>query len=104
MPRISHITSTDSPCPPKALVRLRDALAGPGVSPLFPLDFTYTGADLDPPAAHVIGAADVPPAYASLLVHDNEMTKTLEQHFGGRVSLSTLWSHVDEPWFARRVL
>jgi chorismate-pyruvate lyase len=79
-------------------------VGGPDAGPLFPLDSTYAQAGLDPPVARIISAAEVPAACAALLVHDNEMTRTLECHFAGSMSLRISWSRLDEPWFTRRVL
>ena len=48
---------------------------------------------LCPGGCRAAGAArdrpdDIPPPYRSLLVHERDMTLTLERHFGGRVSLA----------------
>jgi chorismate-pyruvate lyase len=51
-----------------------------------------------------IDANDIPPPYRSLLVHQVDMTLTLENHFGGRVALRPLATFTSGPWYFRRVL
>ena len=46
----------------------------------------------------------IPQPYRSLLVHQRDMTLTLEAHFGGRVVLRPLSTFVSGPWYYRRVL
>ena len=46
----------------------------------------------------------IPHPYRSLLVHDNDMTLTLERHHGGAVMLRTLSTTTKGPWYLRRVL
>ena len=71
---------------------------------LFPLDSVYARAGIPPPAAEAIGADDIPMPYRSLLVHTNDMTMTLERHFGGRVGLRPLSTFFDGRSYVRRVL
>ena len=73
-------------------------------SPLHPLDLAYSKAGLEPPAAKAIAPAKIPQPYRSLLVHQNDMTLTLEAHFGGRVVLRPLSTFTSGPWYYRRVL
>ena len=73
-------------------------------SPLHPLDLAYTRAGLEPPAATAIAPDRIPQPYRSLLVHQRDMTLTLEAHFGGRVVLRPLSTFVSGPWYYRRVL
>jgi hypothetical protein len=73
-------------------------------SPLHPLDIAYTRAGLEPPAATAIAPARIPQPYRSLLVHQRDMTLTLEAHFGGRVVLRPLSTFISGPWYYRRVL
>jgi hypothetical protein len=73
-------------------------------SPLHPLDLAYTRAGLEPPAATSIAADRIPQPYRSLLVHQRDMTLTLEAHFGGRVVLRPLSTFLSGPWYYRRVL
>lgn len=71
---------------------------------LYPLDFVYTRAGVTPPVAVPVSPADIPPPYRSLLAHENDMTPTLEQHFGGRVTLRVLSSFSKGSSYFRRVL
>jgi hypothetical protein len=73
-------------------------------SPLHPLDLAYTRAGLEPPAATPIAPEQIPQPYRSLLVHQRDMTLTLEAHFGGRVVLRPLSTFISGPWYYRRVL
>ena len=73
-------------------------------SPLHPLDVAYTRAGLEPPTATPIAPDAIPQPYRSLLVHQRDMTLTLEAHFGGRVALRPLTTFTIGPWYYRRVL
>ena len=59
---------------------------------LYPLDIAYEQAGVQAPVVRAISPKDIPSPYRSLLVHENDMTVTLERHFGGRVALRTLSS------------
>jgi chorismate-pyruvate lyase len=71
---------------------------------LHPLDLVYTWSGIELPKAMIISPYDVPLPYRSLLVHDNDMTMMLEQHFGGRIGLRVLWTLSKSGWYYRRVL
>jgi len=71
---------------------------------LFPLDFVYARSGVDLPRVKAVDPADIPLPYRSLLVHRNDMTLTLERHFGGRVMLRPLGTLSHGPWYFRRVL
>jgi hypothetical protein len=73
-------------------------------SPLHPLDIAYTRAGLEPPRATPIAPDQIPQPYRALLVHQRDMTLTLEAHFGGRVALRPLSTFTIGPWYYRRVL
>ena len=75
-----------------------------GPSPLHPLDVAYTRAGLEPPGATAIPPGRIPQPYRALLVHQRDMTLTLEAHFGGRVVLRPLTTFTIGPWYYRRVL
>ena len=75
-----------------------------GRSPLHPLDIAYTRAGLEPPTATAIDPDAIPQPYRSLLVHQRDMTLTLEAHFGGRVVLRPLTTFTIGAWYYRRVL
>src|SRR5262245_50947553 len=71
---------------------------------LYPLDVVYRRAGILPPGARSIRAEDVPMPYRRLLVHQDDMTMTLERFVGGRVLLRTLSTFARKPWYYRRVL
>src|SRR5258708_13689255 len=71
---------------------------------LYPLDIAYEQAGIQAPTVHAISPKDIPSPYRSLLVHENDMTLTLERHFGGRVVLRTLSTFTSGAWYFRRVL
>jgi chorismate-pyruvate lyase len=74
----------------------------PGI--LFPLDLAYEQAGVPQPKTHEISPKDIPFPYRTLLVHENDMTLTLERHFGGPVHVRALSTEVRSGWFMRRVL
>ena len=71
---------------------------------LYPLDVAYEQAGLPIPKAKEVSPREIPFPYRSLLVHENDMTLTLERHFGGRVVLRTLSTVLNKNWYMRRVL
>ena len=71
---------------------------------LYPLDATYRQVGVTPPTVEKISPDDIPLPYRSLLVHNNAMTLTLENHFGERVALRPLSTLSRGPWYCRRVL
>ncbi len=86
--------------------RLADGLSPRGFTngALYPLDVVYRRAGVTMPDVKVIAPDDIPPPYHSLLVHENDMTLTLERHFGGRVVLRALSTFRTGSWYFRRVL
>ena len=71
---------------------------------LHPLDWVYDRAGVAQPTAAPIAPDDIPSPYRSLLVHQRDMTLTLEAHFGGRVVLRPLSTYRRGGWYYRRVL
>ena len=71
---------------------------------LYPLDALYARAGIASPVVKQTPAERIPPPYHSLLVHENEMTFTLERHFGGRVAVRVLTSFSKGQSYFRRVL
>jgi hypothetical protein len=71
---------------------------------LHPLDWVYEQAGVALPHAVPIQPDDIPSPYRSLLVHERDMTLTLEAHFGGRVVLRPLSTYQRGAWYYRRVL
>ena len=72
--------------------------------PLFPLDLAYTQAGVAQPVVKSIPPDAIPYPYRSLLVHEHDMTLTLERHHGGAVMLRTLSTITRGQWYLRRVL
>ena len=83
-------------------LRGRAAVAIDGL--LYPLDVLYAQAGIASPAAQEMSPADIPPPYDGLLVHENDMTTTLERHSGGRVAVRVLSTALKGKWYFRRVL
>ena len=71
---------------------------------LYPLDLVYQRAGIAVPHVEVAQPDDIPLPYRSLLVHDSDMTLTLERHFGGRVMLRPLSTFTLRGSYFRRVL
>jgi chorismate-pyruvate lyase len=71
---------------------------------LYPLDVIYTRVGVTLPQAKALSPYDIPLPYRSLLVHESDMTITLEQHFGGRIVLRALSTFSSAGWYFRRVL
>ena len=72
--------------------------------PLYPLDLVYERAGIETPHVEVVPPDDIPLPYRSLLVHDIDMTLTLERHFGGRIVLRPLSTFTVGDSYFRRVL
>ena len=71
---------------------------------LYPLDVVYRRAGVEMPATKIVAPYEIPMPYRSLLVHEDDMTITLERHFGGRVVLRALSTFTSGAWYFRRVL
>src|SRR5687768_10735529 len=71
---------------------------------LFPLDFLYRRSGVASPDVHVIAPEDIAFPYRTLLVHTNDMTLTLERHFGGPLAVRALSTLTSGDWYLRRVL
>jgi len=70
----------------------------------YPLDVVYAQAGIEPPRTRPVPAERIPTPYRSLLVHERDMTLTLEAHFGGRVTLRALSTFREGRSYFRRVL
>jgi chorismate-pyruvate lyase len=88
----------------KPLASKPSALKPAGNGILYPLDFVYQRAGMAPPVVAAVAPDEIPLPYRSLLVHANDMTVTLERHFGGRVVLRPLSTFTIGGWYYRRVL
>ena len=71
---------------------------------LYPLDLVYERSGIAVPHVDVVQPSDIPLPYRSLLVHDSDMTLTLERHFGDRVMLRPLSTFTLRGSYFRRVL
>ena len=71
---------------------------------LYPLDLVYERAGIAAPEAAEVAPEQIPLPYRSLLVHRDDMTPTLERHFGGRVVLRPLSVFRSGRSYFRRVL
>jgi hypothetical protein len=71
---------------------------------LYPLDALYARAGIAGPVVKRTTAQRIPSPYNGLLVHQNEMTSTLERHFGGRVAVRVLSTFSRGRSYFRRVL
>ncbi len=56
------------------------------------------------PRVKIVTPKQIPQPYRSLLVHDTDMTLTLERHFGDRVALRPLSTFTSGRSYFRRVL
>ncbi|MCG3196201.1 MAG: hypothetical protein HUU16_22165 [Candidatus Omnitrophica bacterium] len=70
--------------------------------PLFPLWEFYP--DGIHPSVALISPNDLPDPYRALLVHDKDMTPTLERHHGGPISLRLLGSQRSGSVYKREVI
>ena len=71
---------------------------------IYPLDLVYERAGIGVPHVEAVQPEDIPLPYRTLLVHDSDMTLTLERHFGGRVMLRPLSTFTLRGSYFRRVL
>ncbi len=71
---------------------------------LYPLDVVYRRAGVETPDMRIVAPYEIPMPYRALLVHEDDMTITLERHFGGRVILRALSTFTSGAWYFRRVL
>lgn len=69
-----------------------------------PLDVVYAQAGIPAPTTRTIAPQRIPLPYRALLVHERDMTLTLESHFGGRVRLRALSTFRKGHSYYRRVL
>ena len=70
----------------------------------YPLDVVYERSGIEMPKVKVVSPDRIPAPYQSLLVHEADMTVTLERHFGGRVTLRPLSTFMRGGSYFRRVL
>lgn len=68
------------------------------------LEVVYAQAGIEGPRTRAVAPSRIPLPYRSLLVHERDMTLTLEAHFGGRISLRPLSTFRAGRSYYRRVL
>jgi chorismate-pyruvate lyase len=71
---------------------------------LYPLDVLYARAGIAPPIVKRISRDRVPAPYDRLLVHEDDMTQTLERHCGARIAVRVLHATLKGRSYFRRVL
>ncbi len=71
---------------------------------LFPLDEFYAREGRPLPAVARVDSEEVPEPYRSLLVHDRDMTRTLEAYHCGRIHLRILGRRLEEEALWREVV
>jgi len=104
-----YLTERDEPrgggLPP--LASPAPATANVGTPPsglLYPLDEFYRRAGLVVPVATLVDGAEMPEPYRTLLVHDRDMTPTLEAYHGDRIHLRTIGRRLDGDALSRLVV
>lgn len=79
--------------------------AAAAVNPyVHPLDEFYRAAGLPLPSIEAISPGEVPEPFKTLLVHDNDMTPTLEAFHGGDIHLQVLRSYIQGGFYFREVV
>src|SRR5580704_4295761 len=71
---------------------------------LYPLNEFYEEAGLALPSATRINGREMPEPYRHLLVHDRDMTPTLEAAYDRKMNLRVLKYSLDEEVFSRQIL
>ena len=71
---------------------------------LYPLDVVYGRAGIAMPETKIVAPYEIPLPYRAMLVHEDDMTITLERHYGDRVILRALSTFASGAWYYRRVL
>lgn len=71
---------------------------------LYPLDAVYRRVGIPLPRVRLVDPGDIPLPYRTLLAHTNDMTLTIEQHFGGPLVVRPLSTSLNGRWYTRRVL
>jgi chorismate-pyruvate lyase len=74
------------------------------LSLLYPLDGFYATAGLALPPFQQVEGSDVPEPCRQLLVHDRDMTPTLEAYHGERIHLRVLARRLDGDAYSRQVV
>lgn len=91
-----------TPAAASAVPRPNGTAPAPGL--LYPLDEFYRRAGLVVPYACEVPGAEVPEPYRTLLVHDRDMTPTLEAYHAERIHLRTIGRREDGESLSRLVV
>jgi hypothetical protein len=76
----------------------------PATNPyLYPLDELYARAGRPLPFTERIPGEQIPEPYRSLLVHESDMTPTLEKHHSGAIHLKILYREQRDDYYFREV-
>lgn len=78
--------------------------ARPMFSDIYPLDEFYAARKLPLPVIGRIDAREVPEPYHSLLVHQTDMTSTLEKFHGRKIHIEALARHTTDNEYFREVV
>ncbi len=73
-------------------------------SHIYPLDEFYAQSGKPLPAIGRVKSDEMPEPYRSLLVHESDMTPTLEKHHGGEIHIRVLSRHNFENEYFRKVV
>ena len=76
----------------------------PAPNLLYPLNEFYEEARLPLPAARALGDAEIPEPCRAILVHDRDMTPTIEEVYGRRVELRVLKYSLRGNVFSRQIV
>jgi len=76
----------------------------PDFSDVYPLDEFYAARNLPLPAIGHIEADEIPEPYQSLLVHDSDMTSTLEKFHKSKIHIEVLARHTTDNEYFREVV
>lgn len=71
---------------------------------LCPLAVFYNALSQPLPVVEELAATDLPQPYRHLLVHQRDMTSTLQKHYGARTHLRVLQNQVDNGLYQREVV
>ena len=77
--------------------------AQPIFSDIYPLDESYAARGESPPVIDRVDPVEVPEPYRSLLVHNTDMTSTLEKFHGEPLHVEVLTSKVSDNEYRREV-
>src|SRR3954466_12416502 len=91
---------------PKTLIQpqLKPFSPRPAFSDIYPLDEFYAARKLTLPVIGRIEDTEVPEPYHSLLVHESDMTSTLEKFHRGKIHIEIIARHTTDNEYFREVV